>query len=160
MRPAEETEILLKSAAERMELSLAAQMPLPYHAGRIAGGFQAVREGGLRQRQADFRPFRRRAGIEFVAETLLVAAGHQASPRRAAIGPGNVAARAADSVFRQGIDVWRGNVLAAVNPDVTVAHVVADDDEDVGLGRGQGAPAREGRRDGEGRAASHEAPDR
>src|SRR5262245_61862304 len=117
MRPAEETEILLKSAAERMELSLAAQMPLPYHAGRVAGGCQEVLVRGRRQRKAECRPFGRRARIDFVAETLLVAAGQQASPRRAAIGPGNVAARAADSVLRQGIDVWRGNVLAAVNPD-------------------------------------------
>ena len=72
-----------------------------------------------------------------MAEPLLVAAGHQAGPGGAAIRPADVAAGAADAVLGQRIEVRRGNVLAAVDADVGIAHVVADDDQDVGPG-GQG----------------------
>ena len=34
---------------------------------------------------------------------------------------------------RQGIEVWRGNVLAPVRTHVRVTHIIPDDDDDVGL---------------------------
>ena len=68
-----------------------------------------------------------------MAEALLVAAGQQAGPGRAAIRAGDVAARAADAVLGERVDVRRGDVLAAVHADVGVAEVVGQEDEMLGL---------------------------
>ena len=73
-------------------------------------------------------------------EALLVAAGHQAGARGAAIRPADVAAGEAHAVPGQRIDVRRGNLRVALAAQLAVAEVVGDDDEDVRalcLGRGR-----------------------
>src|SRR4029453_10397516 len=74
--------------------------------------------------------------VELMAEPCLVAAGVQASPRGAAVGTRDVALRAANAAFGDGVDVRRRNVLAALDADVGVAQVVCQDDDDIGLGQG------------------------
>src|SRR5438128_1381161 len=136
MRPAEEAKILLKAAAHRVELPLAAEVPLADHAGGVASLFEALSERRFREWQADVLAFRRRAGVELMAEPLLIAACHQAGPRRAAIRPRDVTVGAADAVLCDRVDVGRGNVLAALDADIAIAHVIANDDEDIGFGVG------------------------
>src|SRR2546427_9599577 len=115
MSAAEEAKIFLKPAAHGMELPLAAEVPLANHARRVATVFESLSERGFGQRQADIFAFRRRAGIELVSEALLIAAGHQAGPRRTAIRSGDVTVSATDAVFGYRVDVRRRNIFAAVN---------------------------------------------
>jgi len=68
-----------------------------------------------------------------VAETVLVAAGHQPRAGRAAVRPGDVAVTEAHAVLGERIDVRRRDVLAALEADVGVAQVVGQQDDDVGL---------------------------
>ena len=70
--------------------------------------------------------------IGFETEALLVAPGEQAGARGRAIRTGDVTVRASHARGRQRIEVGRRDILAAVEPDVGVAQVIADDEQDVG----------------------------
>src|SRR5262249_52606577 len=72
------------------------------------------------------------APVEVVAEARLIAAGRQAGPGRGAVRTGDVAVGAADAVFRDRIEVLRGDVTASLEADVGVAEVVGQEDHDVG----------------------------
>lgn len=76
--------------------------------------------------------------IVLVAETLLIAAGHQAGTRRAAIGMGNVTLRAAQAFAGKAVEVWCGDVLAALETDIRITMVITDNEKDVRLFRRQG----------------------
>ena len=78
------------------------------------------------------------ARIELMAEPRLIAARQQAGTRRRTIRAGDVTARAADAGVGQRVDIRRGDVRAAVHADVGIAHVVADDHDDVGPARLRG----------------------
>ena len=67
-----------------------------------------------------------------MAEAGLVAAGQERGAGRGAIGAGDVSVGEADARGRERIEVRGRDILAAMEADVGVAHVVADDDEDVG----------------------------
>src|SRR5262249_12970576 len=66
-----------------------------------------------------------------MSEPLLVAAGHEARARRAAIGTRSVPIREADAVHGQGIDVRRGNILAGLTAQFGVAKIIGHDNEDI-----------------------------
>ena len=70
-------------------------------------------------------------GVEFVAETLRIPAGHETCARRAAIGAAHVGVGEADSFSSDPIDVGCWNIPAAVNADVRVADVVGHNQPDV-----------------------------
>ena len=57
----------------------------------------------------------------------------QRRPRRAA-SRRVVELREPQPAVRKCIDMRRGNVLTAVNADIAIAHVIADDDQNVGFG--------------------------
>jgi hypothetical protein len=88
-------------------------------------------------------------------ESLLIPPRHQARSRRRAIRPRDVAAGESDAGRGECIQAGSGDVLAAVEADVGVSHVVAHDDEDVGLGLSQGGGG-EGQKEREGEEKSHE----
>ena len=71
-----------------------------------------------------------------MAESGLGAAGEEGGAGWGAVGPGDVAAGAADAVAGEGVEIGGGDVAAAVEADVGVAHVVGDDDEDIRFGGG------------------------
>jgi hypothetical protein len=137
---AEKTEKFVEPAFERMKLRRIAEMRFSDPAGRVAGGFEAVADGGLGKRQTDgWRRALGGAGVELVAEALLVTAGQKAGARRAAIGTADVTAREAHAVPRDAVEVGRGDFPSkALAAQFTVAEVVGDDDEDVGLALGGG----------------------
>jgi hypothetical protein len=86
--------------------------------------------------------------VELVAEARRVAAGHQPGTRRAAIRRGNVALSEPDSVSCDGVDVGRGDVAGSLEAEPTIADVVAQDDQDIGLA-GLGGAGRSTRREAE-----------
>ncbi len=146
VRAAEEAEELVEAALLRVHFRQRAEVPLADQAGGVAGGLEPVGEGRLGQRQALAA-----AGIELVAEAGLVAAGQQPGARRRAIRPGHVAVGEPHAGGGQRVEVRRGDVLAAVEAHVGIAHVVADDEQDVGflgLGSQAGSKHREACEDG------------
>src|SRR5436190_3172876 len=115
MRTVEEPEKFIKAAAGRKKLWLESQMPFADDAGRITRCFEAVSNGDLLDRQAEnFFGLSGWAGIEFVAEALLVAASHQAGARGAANRTGDITAGETDPIFCNGIYVGREEVFAAL----------------------------------------------
>ena len=119
-------------------------MPLAEHARGVAGGFQAVGDGGFRQRQAAaVRQTVGRREIEFVTESLLVAAGQQSRADRTANWRGDITAGETDAVLGDRIDARCRNLRIALTCQLAVAQIVGEDDEDVGsgvAGRGRRVP--------------------
>ena len=62
VRAAEEAEVLVEAALERMELRLVAEMRFAEPAGGVAGGLEAVADGCFLERQAEALAGRLRAG--------------------------------------------------------------------------------------------------
>ena len=129
VRAAEKTIELVEAALGRAHGRFGAKVPFANDAGGVAGGFEALGDGRFGQRHS-----LRAGGIELVSEAVLVAAREQGGARRRAIRPGHVAAGEADARRGEGVEVRRGDVLAAMKAHVRVAHVIADDEEDVGFG--------------------------
>src|SRR5206468_670971 len=90
---AEEAEEFVEAALLRMELWLGAQMPLADKSRGVAGGFEAGGDRRFGEREAAAGG----TGVEFVAKSCLIAAGHESSPRWRAIGAGDIAIGAADA---------------------------------------------------------------
>ena len=121
-----------------MHLGQRPQMPLAHQAGDVAGRFQAIGQGGL----GDGQPLGAAARIELVAEAVLVAAGQQPRAGRRAVGPGYVSVGEPHAGSGQRVQVRRGDILAAVEAHVRIAHVIADNDQDVGSLRLRGPAGR------------------
>jgi hypothetical protein len=136
VRPAEEAEELVEPAPLRVPGGGVAEVPLADQPRDVPGGAEAVGEGRFRERQTDLRAG---TGVELVAEPRLVAAGEHPGPGRRAVRAGHVAVGEPGAGLRQRVEVRRGDVAAAVDADVGVAHVVADDEDDVRLRRVGGA---------------------
>ena len=122
----------IEAAAVGMKLRVRAQVPFADRGGRIAGAAQGIGDGFLGERQTVNLARRIPARVEFMTEALLVASGDEPRPRRTAHGIADVAARAMHAARGEPIEVWRGNVAAALKAHVVVAKVVDDDEEDVG----------------------------
>ena len=112
-----------------MHLGQRPQMPLAHHAGDIAGRFQAIGQGGF----GDGQPLVAAARIELVAEAVLVAAGQQARAGRRAVGSGYISVGEPHAGGGQRIQVRRGDILAAVEAYVRIAHVIADNEQELGF---------------------------
>lgn len=134
VRSAEEPEELVEAAALGLEVGAGAEVPLAHERGRVTGGLQAVGDRRFRRRQA----LAGAAGIELVAEPRLVPARQQPGPRGRAVRTGDVAVGEAHARSREGVEVRCQDVTAAVETDIGVAHVVADDEQDVGPGGDRG----------------------
>ena len=106
-------------------------MPFAHQSSGIAATLEAIREGGLREWQPA-RPF----GIKLMAEARLVAPRQQPRTSGRAIRPADVAAREAHARRRERVEIRRGDFFAAVKTHVGIAHVIADDEQDVWLAVG------------------------
>ena len=128
VRAAEETEELIEAALPGMVVGRGAKVPLADQGGAVPGGLEAVGQGFLGEGQALLGAV---AWIELVAEAGLVFAGEQSGAGGGAVGAADIAAGAAGAGFGQSIEMRGGDVGAAMEADIGVAHVVADDDDDV-----------------------------
>src|SRR6185437_6917386 len=135
-------EEIVEPAVGRVVARRLSEVPLAYRAGHVSRGFQDLGDRELVQRHAT--GLVAAYGIEFVAEALLVAAGHQAGARRRAHGIRHITVREADTGRCQSIDVGRPGDLASVDPRVAVAEIIRQDHDDVGsaLLRGRGCEAK------------------
>src|SRR5207245_2708757 len=125
-------EELAEPAVERVELFLLTLVPLADQGGRVAGGLKAGGDRRLGDRQALAGAAEGDDGrVELVAEPLLVSAGEEPGPRRRADRAGDVTALAANAGIREGVEVRRGHLRAAVEADVAIAEVVGEEDDDV-----------------------------
>ena len=68
-----------------------------------------------------------------MSEPRLIATGHQAGAGGRAVRAGDVAIGAANAGLGERVEIRRWNILAALETLVGIAHVVADDEDDVGL---------------------------
>ena len=75
----------------------------------------------------------RSIGIEFVAETLRIPAGHETRASRAAVEAAHIGVCEVDPVSGEPIDMWRRYITAAVNAEIRVAKIVGNNQEDVRL---------------------------
>ena len=66
-----------------------------------------------------------------MAKTVLLPTGEQACARRRAIRACDVALRTANPRGGESIEVGRRDIFTAMEADVGVAHVIADDEQDV-----------------------------
>ena len=105
------------------------QVPLADRGGRVAEGLQPVGD----RRFFSGQPGRVGAAVELVAEARLIAAGHQAGPRRAAVGRRDVALREAHAVLGDRVDVRRRDVLAPLATQFAPAEIVGVQNDEVRL---------------------------
>ena len=135
MRAAEKAEELVEPSSLGMKRRLVTQVRLAEPARRIAGRLEPVGDRGFLERQAERRVRgSRRPGVELVPESRLVASGHEAGPRRAAVRPADVAAGEPHAAGGDAVDVRRGNLWReALAAQFAVAEIVGQDDEDVRL---------------------------
>ena len=139
---AQETVEVREAALLRNLRRLRAQVPFADHAGDVAGFFQVVGQRGFCERKSV-----NAARVILMAKARLLAAGEQACAGRRAVGAGDVAVSEAHARSGEGVEVRGGDVFAAVEADVGIPHVIADDDEDVrpfGGGRGYCEQAEQG----------------
>ena len=132
--PPEKAEKFIEAPALRLHLRQFAQMPLAHRSGDVARGLEPIGQSRFAQGQALLPA----VGIELMAEALLIAARQQARPARRTIRPRHIAVREAYTRSCQRIEVGRGDILAALEAHVRVAHIVADNEQDIGLGRSRG----------------------
>src|SRR3972149_4616343 len=123
-------------------------MPLANHAGDVSGCFQTIGDRRFGKWKTNFRNaiaagFAPRARVEFVPETLLIAAREQSGPGGAAIGARHITVGAADAPLRQRIDVRCGNILATLKSDVGVTKVIGQENDDIRLTRRSGVSLTE-----------------
>src|SRR5262245_23848336 len=157
MGAAQEAVKLVEAALQGMIFYGVAKMPFAHERGFVAGRVHAVGESGFAEWQSEDLLVGRgrlvlpspprllavlaflllllflRAGIEFVPEPLLISAGQEPGSGGRAVGTGDITAGAAHARVGQGVQVRRGNLPTALHAEITVSHVVADDDDNIGL---------------------------
>ena len=150
MRSAEKAEGFLEATALGKKRLGMAEMPLPDQPRAVASRAEQFRECPFGEGEPDLDVRRRRrAGIELVAESLLVAAGEQPGAGRAAVRARHIARRAAHARGGESVEPRRGDVTPSLEARVGVAEIVGHDDENVGPPRRPGRQGR-GERDGNG----------
>jgi len=132
MRPAEEAEVFVEAALQRVELRLVAEVRFAEPARRVAGLLEAIGQGRFLQGKAKHGRSRgRRSGVKLVSEALLIPPRQQTRPSRAAIRPAHIAASETDAILRQRIDMRRGDLRIALHAQLAVAEIIGDDEENV-----------------------------
>ena len=127
--------VMVKTSLERQVVMLPlAQVPLAHHPGGVTGFAERFGDGALVGQHAVFG---RVGGPDHGAVLPGVAAGHQAAPGGRTDGLdvklGELHAFAGDAV-----DVRCGHLGAAGEAHLVPAHVVGEEDDDVGTRRGEG----------------------
>src|SRR5688500_6026838 len=130
MRTPQKSEELVKPALQGVKF-IAPEMPFTNQRRPVTGSPQKIRHRSFPEGQTYFAMGRCRFGVELMAEPLRVTTRQQPCPGGTAIRAADVGVGEANSASGQRVDVRCGDVLAAVDADVRVAHVVADNDNNV-----------------------------
>jgi hypothetical protein len=130
----QKAEELIKATPLRMKLRRASEMPLAHQSRRIARVTQSIRNGLLRDWQANARRGVLRAdGIKLKTEASLKTPGHQRRTRGRAKRRGDIAARESRPTRRECIDLRCRNVFPAIATEFAVTEIVNDDEDDIGF---------------------------
>jgi hypothetical protein len=132
MPAAEQAVILLEAALHRVKLRMRAEMPLANGARGVASLVQELRHRGLAQRQTGHGALGQPRGIVLMSKPMLIPAGEDARASGTAERMRHIAARAADALGSELVEMRRGDVLAPLETHIRVAEIVGDDEEDVG----------------------------
>jgi hypothetical protein len=130
MLSGEKSEELVKATRHRMKTLRRSEVPFTEQRRPITGRLEAIRKRGLRERKTS-HVAHWSVGIEFVPKPLRISAGHQAGPCGAAVWTTHIRVGESDSAGREGVDVGRWNVLASMDADIGISHVIANDDDNV-----------------------------
>ena len=149
----------IEAALQRQETFGASAVPLSHRAGGVARAFYELAERDLPHVEAQchlrrVRIFLRRVAVtiahhfipdHFVETVALgIAAGENAAAGGSARGRGRIERRRLHPLGRHAVEIRGDDFLAAEAPQIAIALIIADDDDDVGLSRG----ARRRRSDG------------
>src|SRR5207249_9990289 len=97
------------------------------------GGLQGVRHGEVARPQGDLDPpVSTRPAVSPDVGVALVLARHEAGPGRGTDGAARVEIREANPFRGQTVEGGRARELLAVTPEVAIAEVVGQDEDDVG----------------------------
>ena len=118
-------EIIKALVVRRGRAVLVAEAPFTDERGVIAGLFEQAGDGAVLGFQPDL-------GIAADGGVAGVLAGHEHAARRRADGGAGVELREAQALRRQPVDVRCGDLLLPVAPEVAVAEIVGEDEDDVG----------------------------
>ena len=124
-----QAKIIIEAVLQRQKFFVMSEVPLAVARCGVAPLFAQFRERRFVRVNAMPRLRPERAED---AHAHVVAAGEQSRPRRAAHGLGHIKIRELPSLLRHAIEVRRGVSLRAKRPDVRVAHVINENDDDVG----------------------------
>src|SRR5262245_33531444 len=114
-----------------MERRIDPEVPLAHQSRGIARSLERLCHCRFFEREPESSG-RRPRKISFVAESLLVATGHEAGARWAALWARDVTAGESHAVGGERVNIGRQNVRAALDTQVRVAEIVRDDENDVG----------------------------
>src|ERR1700752_1275015 len=106
-------------------------MPFAKQRRGITGSLQTICHCGFTERQAEMTGGRRSIKIELMAEPLGITTRYQSCFSGTAVRATDISVGKADSTFGQSINVWGRDVLASVDTNIAISHVVGDDDKDV-----------------------------
>ncbi len=133
--PIEETQKLIESMRPWAERVGRSEVPLADRSGDISCIVHQAGKCRLGRRQAAWSVATAHVLLE--SGTLRVSSRQQGDPGWRADGRGGVRVREHHAVSRKFVQAGRANVCGPVRAEVTVAHVVADDQDDVGAGLGR-----------------------
>ena len=132
--PFEVSDKFIEALVHRMGSRIASQMPLAEKRRGVARFAEQFRNQDFVRRHADARlslvPDEERIAQ---AGALLVAAGHQRRARRRASRPVRVEIRHHESLGSELVELRRAGLGSAVEPDIAIAEVVGQDENNVGL---------------------------
>jgi len=124
----EETVKIIKATTDRIEFGGAAEVPFPEHARDVACIDEFISNRSFPDRQSGFRILVLGSdGIELIAETSLIAACHESSPRGATEGCCDVTLSESNAVPCQRIDIRCRDLWIALAPELTITQVIRDE---------------------------------
>lgn len=133
----EETEELVETASQRIEMSVSTEMPFPDNGCAVTGLVaEAVREGFFTNRKTGIRVLIAGAdGIELKSETRLVSSRDQPRARCGAKGCRDIPVGKADPVRSDRVDMRSGDVgIRLLTAEFSVSKVVGNDEYDIRKG--------------------------
>ncbi len=139
-----DAEVGIEAVRGREHFGMVAEVPFAKAGGGVALLLQMVGDGVLGRVQADGRSGKEHALVH--AHPFRIAAGEQCRPRRRADRRGDHEAGEPAPFSGEPVEMRRADRLRAKAPEVAVALVIGEDDDDVRLRGGKGLSA--GERDG------------
>ena len=129
MSAAKESEKFIEAPILGMHACVRAEMPFADNASGVSRLLESLRESFFRDRHASAAA----AWVEFMTEAILVSPSEQTGPRGRTIRARDIAVGETRARCYQSIEMRRGNVFATMEANIGIAHVIANDEQNVRL---------------------------